>query len=285
MLEINGAITRQDYNKNAVKTSFAVRSSGDKSGKYNSSEEIYQNGTHIFETGEISKISTKCNRMSSYGGNNIIDTIGNESNYTGGLNEGAFGSRTRIIGNPDVVNSKLHETADRLKSKLVATRSGFNDNRNEGNISKLSTLGNIPKNIFNNITSVEDDVANGDDIPLPNHGNNLFIAMAADIAIELGLYSDKLSKISASSSKEMAKLSILNEKEKLKKQEELIKNLPESYSKEKIIQEASSGNLTALLSNPSNEDKNKKSTYNKDAYEALASEILPDIIELEKQCC
>jgi hypothetical protein len=281
----SGAVTRQQYERSSTKTTISVRSSGDKSGKYNSTEEAYQNGTHNIESDRVSKTSTRGDRVASYGGNHISDVIGNESNHTNGLNEGAFGSRTRIIGNPDVVNGKLHEEAERLKTELVAARSGFNDDRNDTSFNPIKELFSIPGKILDAVTSIDDDVAEGDDEPLFSGGTNLFTSMMADVANEIAQYTKKLSKISLSGSLEKARLVTVNEVEKQKKQLELIEKLPDSASKEKLKEAVAKGDLAALLSNPSNENKEKNSKYKADEYEQKAAEIIPQLIELERQSC
>lgn len=281
----SGAITRQQYERTSTRTTVSVRSSGDKSGKYNSTEESYQNGTHNIETDMVSKMSTQGDRVASYGGNHISDIVGNESNHTNGLNEGAYGSRTRIIGNPDVVNGKLHEEAERLKTELVAARSGFNDDRDDSPFSFIDDLIGIPGKILNAITSIDDDVAEGDDTPLFSGGSNLFTSIMVDVANEIAQYIDRLSKISLSTNLEKAKLAGKNEVEKQKKQLELIEKLPDSASKEKLKEAVLNGDLGVLLSNPSNENKEKNSKYNPDEYEQKAAEIIPQIIELERQNC
>lgn len=281
----SGAITRQQYERSSTKTTLSVRSCGDKSGKYNSTEEAYQNGTHKSETDMVSKMSTKVDRVVAYGGNYISDIVGNNSNHTNGLNEGSFGSRTRIIGNPDVVNGKLHEEADKLKIELVAARSGFNDDRNDTSFNPVKELFSIPGKILDAVTSIDDDIAEGDDEPLSSGGTNLFTSMITDITDEISRYAKKLSKISLSASLEKAKLVAANEIEKQKKQLELIEKLPNSASKEKLKEAVAKGDLKALLSNPANENKEKNSKYKADEYEQKAAEIIPQLIELERQSC
>lgn len=281
----NSANTRQNYNKDAVKTTRTVSSYGDNSNMYNSSEEVYSNGNQILNTDNVTKRVVQTDNVSANRGNNISDTNGNDSVYTNELNEGAYGSRMRIIGNPDVVNKELHKDADKLKADIVAARSGFNDDRNDSDWNVLDSLMSMPSKIFSAITCVDDDVAEGDDMPLPTSGNNLFLAMATDVATEVGNYKKKFAKISASSQMKKADLAVKNEVEKKAKQIEMIQKLPESPSKEKLLKAAQEGNLKALMSNPSNESKVKKSTYDKDEYEAKAAELVPQLIELEKQCC
>lgn len=281
----NSANTRQNYNKDAVKTSRTVSSFGDNSNLYNCSETVYGNGNQELNTDNVTKKVTQTDNVSSNRGNNISDTNGNDSTYTNELNEGAFGSRVRMIGNPEVVNKELHKNADKLKAEMVAARSGFNDNRNDTDFDKIEELTTIPSKIFDAISCVNNDIANGDDLPLSAGGSKVFQAMSAEVANEVSPYLKRLSNITASSQAKKAELTAKNEAEKKKKLTEMINELPDSPAKEKLLKAVEEGNIKALMANPSNENKEKKSTYNKDEYEAKVAELIPQLIELEKQCC
>lgn len=281
----NSANTRQNYNKDAVKTTRTVSSYGDNSNLYNCSETVYSNGNQELNTDNVTKKVVQTDNVSSNRGNNISDTNGNDSTYTNELNEGAFGSRVRMIGNPDIVNKQLHKDADKLKAEMVAARSGFNDDRNDTDFDIIDSILSIPSKIFDAITSTDDDIANGDDQPLSSGGTNLFTAMASDVTNELSIYKKRLGKIFSSSQSKKAELAAKNEVEKKKKQIEMINNLPESPSKQRLLKAVEEGNVATLMSNPSTENKNKKTTYDKDEYEAKAAELIPQLIEIEKQCC
>lgn len=281
----NSANTRQNYNKDAVKTTRTVSSYGDNSNLYNCSETVYSNGNQELNTDNVTKKVVQTDNVSSNRGNNISDTNGNDSTYTNELNEGAFGSRARMIGNPDIVNKQLHKDADKLKAEMVAARSGFNDDRNDTDFDIIDGILSIPSKIFDAITSTDDDIANGDDQPLSSGGTNLFTAMVNDVTDELSIYKKRLNKIFSSSQSKKAELAAKNEVEKKKKQIEMINNLPESPSKQRLLKAVEEGNVATLMSNPSTENKDKKTTYDKDEYEAKAAELIPQLIEIEKQCC
>lgn len=281
----NSANTRQNYNKDAVKTTRTVSSYGDNSNLYNCSETVYGNGNQELNTDNVTKKVVQTDNVSSNRGNNISDTNGNDSTYTNELNEGAFGSRVRMIGNPDIVNKQLHKDADKLKAEMVAARSGFNDDRNDTDFDVIDGILSIPSKIFDAITSTDDDIANGDDQPLSSGGTNLFTAMVNDVTDELSIYKKRLNKIFSSSQSKKAELAAKNEVEKKKKQIEMINNLPESPSKQRLLKAVEEGNVATLMSNPSTENKDKKTTYDKDEYEAKAAELIPQLIEIEKQCC
>ena len=278
------AIFRENYQKDAVKTVKTTSSCGDKSGLFNSSETAYSNGNIEIVSDLITRRIVQTDNVETYRRNNISNTDGTDSVYTNGLNEGVYGSRMRIIGNPDVIYKGLHKAADLTKAEIIAARSGFNDDRNTSDFTPLSGFEDLPSEVLSALTCVPEDVATGDDAPLSVPGSNLFTAMAADVANEVSLLTTKIGKINTASQLEAAKLALKNKVEKQKKQLEVLKSLPESPSKKRILEEVGKGNLTALFSEPSNEKREKKSTYNKDEYEAKVAEILPEVIAIESQC-
>lgn len=277
------AIFRENYQKDAVKTTFTVSSCGDKSGLFNSSETAYSNGNVEMATDMVTRKIIQTDHVATYQLNNISNTIGNDSTHTNGLNEGVYGSRMRIIGNPDIVYKELHKAADMKKVEIVAARSGFNDDRNTSDFDILPDFNSLPSEITEIFCAVPDDIAD-DNEPLLVPGNNMFTSMASDITKEINSMVSTVSKISTHTTLERAKLAAKNKVEKTKKQLELIKSLPESGSKKRILDAVEKGDLTALSANPSNENKVKNSTYNKDEFEAKVAEITPEIIEIERQC-
>lgn len=281
----SSAITKHDFSKSAAKTTVGIRSLGDKSGKFNYSEEIYTNGTHIINTENESKTITQTNKVEINGSNRIQFTSGNDSKFTSSLDEGVYGSRTRIIGNSAVVAQGLHSAADKLKATLVAARSGFNDDRNDTPATSNPSLGSIPPSVKNNISSLKADSATGDDEPLTSGGGNIFMSMVSEVQNEISSYTKIAKKFSADSIKEQAALALKNISEKTKKMLELIQSLPDGPTKTKILEDYKKGDTNAIFRNPSSESKEKKSKYNADEYEAEAAKIVPQIIELEKQNC
>lgn len=279
----NSPLYREGHNRTATKTTHDYSSCGDESSLFNCHETSYANGNAEIVSDLVTRKIIQTDNVSTNRANNISNTLGNDSVYTLELNEGVYGSRSRIIGNPSSVYKQTHQAADILKNDIIAARSGFNDDRNASGFDILSGLSSIPGKILDAFTSVENDVAEGDDVPLFTGGGNLFTAMAADVANELANYANKLSKISVSSQVKKAEMVVKNEIEKKKKQLELITELPESLSKERLKTAILEGNLSALFSNPSNENKEKKSNYDKDEYEAKVAEILPELIEIERQ--
>lgn len=281
----NSANVKQSLKKGVVRTTREVASFGDNSNNFKSYEETFINGNQKIVSDNITKEAIQTDKVSIIKANNISETTGNDSSWTNELNEGAYGSRMRIIGNPEVINKGLHKDAETLKNEIIAARSGFNDDRNELNFNVLDGFMSMPTEVLNAITSIPEDVADGDDMPLSSGGANLFMDMAMDVANEIGNYMKKFSKITASSLLEKAKLAAKNNIEKQTKQISEIAKLPESINKEKLKKAIEEGNISTLLSDPSNEKKDKKSFYNKDEYEAKVAELTPQIIELEKQCC
>lgn len=280
----NSPLYREGHTRTATKTTHDYSSCGDASSLFNCHETSYANGNAEIVSDLVTRKVVQTDNVSTNNGNNISDTFGNDSVYTLELNEGAYGSRSRIVGTATSVYKETHKAADILKNDIVAARSGFNDDRNVSSFNSLTNFSSIPSKTLDAFTCIEDDVADGDDEPLPTGGNNLFLGIASDIATELGNYMKKFSKINASTQIEKAKLAAKNEVEKKKKQMELISELPESPSKERLKTAIAEGNLSVLFSNPSNENKEKKDLYDKDEYEAKVAEILPELIEIERHC-
>lgn len=275
---------REGHNRTATCTIHDYSSTGDKSSLFNCHEISYTNGNYNITSDLVTRNVVQTDNVSSNRANNISNTVGNDSVYTLELNEGAFGSRMRIIGNSDSVYRQSRQAADILKNDIVAARSGFNDNRNSLDFNLADGLGEIPGETLDALTAIDDDVADGDDEPLSSNGGNLFMAMASDVANEINNYTKKFSKINASTQLKKAELAAKNKIEKQRKQLELITSMPESASKERITSAIAQGDLTVLLSNPSNENKDKKSVYNRDDYELKVVEILPELIEIERHC-
>ena len=248
------------------------------------SETAYSNGNVEITSDLVTRKIVQTDNVETYKANNISNTVGNDSIYTSGLNEGVYGSRARIIGNPDIIYKGLHKSAEMLKSEIVAARSGFNDDRDNPSLDIFAPLAELPATVLESIWYIPEDVRTGEDAPLGVPSNNLFTGMMADVMTEVNRVKSRASKITASSMQERAKVAAKNQVEKQKKQLEIITNLPDSVTKEQILKAVKSGNIAVLLSNPSNENKNKNSTFNRDEYEAKATEILPELIQIERQC-
>lgn len=281
----NSAIFREDYQKTPVKTTFSVSSCGDKSGLFNSAETVYSNGNTEINSDLVTRKIIVTDNVTTNCANEITDTFGNSSKFTGGLNEGAFGSRMRIIGNPDTIYKSLQKQADRLKADLIAARSGFNDDRNISSPTPAPEMNSIPSGIMNSISAIDNEVAEGDDTPLTSSGSNLFMSMIADVMSEVSNYTSKFSKASASAQIEKVKLASKNIIEKQKKQLENIMSLPDSPTKERLLNAIKNGDPSAIFVDPSNEGKEKKQVYNKDDYEAKTAEIIPQLNVIENQIC
>lgn len=279
----NSPLYREGHNKSATCTVHDYSSTGDGSSLFNCHEVSYTNGNSNITSDLITRNIVQTDNVSSNRANNISNTAGNDSVYTYELNEGAYGSRMRIVGNADAVYRKSRQAADIIKSELVAARSGFNDDRNSSNFNSAGNSG-IPNSILNSISSIPEDVADGDDEPLSSNGTNLLISMASDVSTEISNYSSKFSKISSSSQQKKAELSAKNESEKQQKQQEVIENMPDSPSKERMKNALATGDTSVLSANPSNENKKKTSIYNRDDYESKVAEVLPELIEIERHC-
>lgn len=278
------SIFRQNYQKDAVKSTFTVSSCGDKSGLLNVAETAYANGNIEITTDLITRKIVQTNNVESYQGNNMSNTVGNDSIYTNGLNEGVYGSRVRIVGNPDIIYKELHKAADMKKAEIVAARSGFNDNRNSLDLNPISELTDMPGEVLDAVTSTPASVAYDENNSIPSSSDNLYANMSQYITNTINSMSSNLSKISASTQLKKAELVAKNKVERQKKQLENINSSPESGLKTRILEAIKNGNISAVFADPSNEDKEKTSIYNKEEYEAKVAEITPEMIQIERQC-
>jgi ferritin-like metal-binding protein YciE len=93
---------------------------------------------------------------------------------------------------------------------------------------------------------------------------------------------EAMSKISLKSALKQAELAAKNQVEKIEKVIESIESLPDSFSKEKLKKAISEGNFGAIFASPSNEDKEKKSVYDKDQYVAAAVDASKEMMSAER---
>lgn len=127
-------------------------------GNINSSEEYHNTG--------VAKVYTDQGNFEVYlkdhymgcNGSTIVQTNGNRCEVTGGRSEiRCEGSRYTIVGDADTYFYHIAEQLDKLNAKIIAYRSGFNDDRNDIDPSKL-----IPSFNFN-INDITNAVLNQTD--------------------------------------------------------------------------------------------------------------------------
>lgn len=277
------AIVRQEYRKGPNVTVKHTVSRGDGSNMFNSSETIHGNGNVNIVSDLITKDIVQTDKVNSVGGNAISDTQGSSSQWVNEATELSTNSNYKIVGDLSNIRHGFFKEADNAKLKLAAMRSGFNDDRNISDLIPNISLTSIPGDIISNISVVEKNTVMMDDIPKIPAAGNIFTAIASLVATEISNMVAAYSKISAKSILKKAELSAKNTVEKQVKLIKSIEDLPESINKEKLKTAIAEGNLSTLFSSPSNEEKEKNSTYNKDEYEAEAVKVSKELISVERE--
>jgi len=280
---MSSSIVRQEYRKGPNITVKHTVSRGDGSNMFNSSETIYGNGNVNIVSDLITKDIVQTDKVNSVSGNAISDTQGSSSQWVNEATELSTNSNYKIVGDLSNIRHGFFKEADNAKLKLVAMRSGFNDDRNKSDLLPDISLSSIPSDIMSNILVVEKDTIMMDDIPKTPASGNIFTSITSLVTTEISNMVSAYSKINAKSVVKRAELATKNTVEKQAKLIKSIEELPESANKEKLKSAISEGNISTLFSSPSNEEKEKNSTYNKDEYEAEAVKVSKELINVERE--
>ncbi len=275
-------ITRQEYDKRPNVTTKTTTSRGDGSNLYNVTETMHGNGNVSIVSDLVTKNIVQTDNSNTVNGNNISDTQGSSSQWVNEASEISSNSSYRVVGNPANLRNGFFRETDIAKQKIIAMRSGFNDDRNETDLIPDLGLAEMPGEIVKNVTVIDKDTALCDNSPnLPTTGN-LFSDIAIMAANEIAKMTEAMSKISLKSALKQAELAAKNQVEKIEKVIESIESLPDSFSKEKLKKAISEGNFGAIFASPSNEDKEKKSVYDKDQYVAAAVDASKEMMSAER---
>lgn len=275
-------ITRQEYDKRPNVTTKTTTSRGDGSNLYNVTETMHGNGNVSIVSDLVTKDIVQTDKSNTVNGNNISDTQGSSSQWVNEASEISSNSSYRVVGNPANLRNGFFRETDIAKQKIIAMRSGFNDDRNETDLIPDLGLAEMPSEILKNVTVIDKDTALCDNSPnLPTTGN-LFTDIAIMAANEIAKMTEAMSKISMKSAAKQAELVAKNKVEKIEKVTESIESLPDSVSKEKLKNAIFEGNFGAIFASPSNEDKEKKSVYDKDQYVAAAVDASKEMMSAER---
>lgn len=277
------AISRQEYRKGPNCTTKNTISRGDGSNLFNVSETSYGNGNVSIVSDLVTKDIVQTDSATTVKGNAVSGTHGNHSQWVNEAAEISSNSSYKIVGNIQNVRNGYYQEADMAQAKLAAMRSGFNDDRNETNFLPDLNLGGMSADILKGITVVDKQTVMSEDVPKIPPTGNIFTDIAVLVATEIGNLVSALSKINAKSVIKQAELAAKNRIEKTKKMLESIVDLPESPSKEKIKDAISKGDLSVLMSSPSNEEKEKKDLYDAEAYQAEAAEATKKLLAVERE--
>ena len=275
-------ITRQEYDKRPNVTTKTTTSRGDGSNLYNVTETMHGNGNVSIVSDLVTKNIVQTDNSNTVNGNNISDTQGSSSQWVNEASEISSNSSYRVVGNPANLRNGFFRETDIAKQKVIAMRSGFNDDRNETDLIPDLGLAEMPGEIVKNVTVIDKDTALCDNsLNLPTTGN-LFADIAIMAANEIAKMTEAMSKISLKSALKQAELVAKNKVEKIEKVIESIESLPDSFSKERLKNAIMEGNFSAIFSSPSNEDKDKKSVYDKDQYVAAAVDASKEMMSAER---
>lgn len=275
-------ITRQEYDKRPNVTTKTTTSRGDGSNLYNVTETMHGNGNISIVSDLVTKNIVQTDNSNTVNGNNISDTQGSSSQWVNEAAEISSNSSYKVVGDPANLRNGFFKETDIAKQKIIAMRSGFNDDRNETDLIPDLGLSEAPTEILKNVTVIDKDTALCDNSPNPPTTGNLFADIGIMAANEIAKMMQALSKISLKSTLKQAELAAKNQLEKIEKVIESVEQLPDSFSKEKLKKAISEGNFGAIFSSPSNEDKEKKSVYDKDQYVAAAVDASKEMMNAER---
>ena len=190
------AISRQEYRKGPNATVKSTTSRGDGSNLFNVTETSYGNGNVSIVSDLVTKDIVQTDSAKTVKGNAISGTHGNQSQWVNEAAEISSNSSYKVVGNIQNVRNGFYQETDMAKAKLVAMRSGFNDDRNESNFLPDISLTGMSSDILKGITVVDKQTVMTDDIPKIPASGNIFTDIAVLVATEVGNMMNAISKIS-----------------------------------------------------------------------------------------
>jgi hypothetical protein len=277
------AITRQEYRKGPNGTTVSRTSRGDGSNLFNVTETMHGNGNVSIVSDLVTKNIVQTDSSNSVGGNNISDTSGSLSQWVNEAAEMSSNSSYRIVGNLANVRNGFFRETDAARGKMVAMRSGFNDDRNDGSVQPDASLMSMSSNKLSNVSVMNRDMLMGDDEPIVPPDGNIFTNPMGFVDSEISAISSRVSKVRSASSSKQTELSAKNKAERQRRMLANIERLPDSPNKERLRNEIASGNLNAAFTNPSNEGRVKTNTFDRDQYEAEAVEVSNRMMNAERE--
>lgn len=275
---------RQQYNKEPFKVTKSTTSRGDGSSLFNVSETAYGNGNVSIVSDLVTKNVVQTDCANIVNANNISEVQGNNSKWVNEVDESVSNSKYVIVGNIANIQHGFYKEADAAQRKLVAMRTGFNDDRHQSSLVPNLGLSEFPSELLSKITVVEKNTVLTDDAPkLPPLGGGIFMDIASIVANEISQLTTAMSKINVKSALKQTELIAKNKIEKTKKIIESVSELPECPTKEKFKEAIAAGDLSVLFSSPSNEEKEKNNIFDRDAYEAEAVEAANKLLPVERE--
>lgn len=279
------AIQEQQVTSTSGGTTIETKSMGNGSNLVNTTQEVKSNGDMTINS-DLGTTSIKQNDSSAVNqGNNISSTNGNDSSFTNGLNETTTGSSSRIVGNAYEVQEGITDYITNSRSSVVAGRSGFNDDRENKKLGLDDLINDVigfPKAVLEGISKTLEEVATDEDRPKETKGKDLFASMMDNIEKETKPIIDKWKKAAAEAKKEQMAALAKNKVEKMKKQLEAIKKMPESAHKQRLIKAINEGKIEDTYGALNNERKEKNSTFDQNKYDEEVIKYIEKVLELER---
>lgn len=199
-------------------------------------------------------------------------TAGDSAKAVDGVDDSIAAEREIKTTSAAVVANNVPKAANAANAKIVAARTGFNDNREVTSFSILDEILGIPEEIFNALTYVDpNDVKNETDDG-ETKSDNLFVSLVSDITKEVGKYTKAWGRMTSEAAIKRAELVIKNKKEKIKKMGEQIEKMKEGPQKNRLLTAFKTMDLGVLFSDPASENKEKKSIRDKDEEAKIAAE-------------
>lgn len=205
-------------------------------------------------------------------------TGGNSAKAVDGIDDSVAGEREIKTTSPGVVRANVPRAANAANAKIVAARTGFNDDRDDSIFSIIDEILAVPGEILEAITyidskKVQEEVDDG-----KTKSDNILTSLVDDITKEVGKYTKMWSRITADSAMKRAEAVIKNKKEKIEKTIKRIEKMKEGPKKNTFLTAVKSMDLSVLFSDPSNEKKEKKSIRDKDEEAKIAAEATKENI-------
>lgn len=274
---LNKAQFRQETTKTPNQVVTNASSFGTNSNHFNYTQTTFNNGNNEIVSDNVTKSVYATPKVEYYDQNHIATTKGDSSRYVNGRDEASVASRYRIIGNLDSLTHGYVKAANDAKMKVVAMRSGFNDNRNNARLTAAVQLPELTTKDLEKISTMtaEDYAKLPPPIPEPPGANlltSIGIMVTNEVTRQLAIYeimaentAKKLPQIIENYTKEL-KESIT---EQVKEMEEFGKDT--EIAKECLLNGDFSGALREIQGNA---DVPKKSTFDKNSYESAVAEAI-----------
>lgn len=199
-------------------------------------------------------------------------TAGDSATATDGNEDSIAAEREVKTTSPAVVANNVPKAANAANKEIVAARTGFNDNRADSPFAIVDELLSMPKDILNALMYVDPAELQKEVDDGKTKSDNFFVSLVDDITKEVGKYTKMWERMNSESAIKRAEAVVKNKKEKIKKIGEKIDKMKEGPQKDKFTTAFKTLDFSILFSDPSSENKEKKSVRDKDEEAKIAAE-------------